>query len=332
MGEASMESERQAEAGTKSEVVSPSDVNGLMRTEARPIFIIGAGRSGTSILTWALGQHPNIMTLPETNWIAALASHLAGIYALGSSRGRYTQLSAFGVDRSTFFRAFGPGIDTLIRTSFEHRHGAAREGLRKGNQERGAFALYRSADDPKQRWVDGTPGNTGYAGLLSEIFPAARFVHIVRDPVEVVRSLLGFAHRATMFPSPQTALSYAYHQTRAGHLAEASLGVERVTRVFHREIQASPEALFRRILDFLGEQYSPDCLKPLQDRINSSGEGSPEIASELDVLMTHQMMLSMQTWFASSGEANWTIASSDEAAQLLSKYSSRPMSLPTAGA
>ena len=38
----------------------------------RPIFIIGAPRSGTSITTWVLGQHPNIQTMPETGWIASM--------------------------------------------------------------------------------------------------------------------------------------------------------------------------------------------------------------------------------------------------------------------
>ena len=32
----------------------------------KPVFIIGSPRSGTSILTWALGQHPNLYPLEET--------------------------------------------------------------------------------------------------------------------------------------------------------------------------------------------------------------------------------------------------------------------------
>ncbi len=35
----------------------------------RPIFVVGSPRSGTSILTWCLGQHPNIFPVPESNWI-----------------------------------------------------------------------------------------------------------------------------------------------------------------------------------------------------------------------------------------------------------------------
>jgi hypothetical protein len=60
---------------------------------ARPIFIIGAPRSGTSITTWALGQHPNIQPMPETAWIASLAVGGYLSHVKGSERGRYSHLS-----------------------------------------------------------------------------------------------------------------------------------------------------------------------------------------------------------------------------------------------
>src|SRR5258707_13348198 len=35
----------------------------------KPILIVGAPRSGTSILAWCLGQHPNILPQEESNWL-----------------------------------------------------------------------------------------------------------------------------------------------------------------------------------------------------------------------------------------------------------------------
>jgi len=35
----------------------------------QPVFVVGMYRSGTSILTWALGQHPNLWALDETGWL-----------------------------------------------------------------------------------------------------------------------------------------------------------------------------------------------------------------------------------------------------------------------
>jgi hypothetical protein len=42
----------------------------------KPIFVVGSPRSDTSILSWCLGQHPNILVLPESVWM--------GDFAIGS--------------------------------------------------------------------------------------------------------------------------------------------------------------------------------------------------------------------------------------------------------
>src|ERR1051326_1981074 len=44
---------------------------------ARPIFIVSTGRSGSTILTWCLGQHPNIIPQEESNWLGAFAIYAA---------------------------------------------------------------------------------------------------------------------------------------------------------------------------------------------------------------------------------------------------------------
>jgi hypothetical protein len=47
------------------------------RQENRPIFVVGSPRSETSILTWCLGQHPNILPLAESGWMGDLQLTLA---------------------------------------------------------------------------------------------------------------------------------------------------------------------------------------------------------------------------------------------------------------
>src|SRR6266851_5942678 len=80
----------------------------------KPIFIVGSPRSGTSILSWCLGQHPNILVQEESNWLGRFAIDVAMAYERGTLRGELAQLSALDVQREEFFAIFGSSINKLI--------------------------------------------------------------------------------------------------------------------------------------------------------------------------------------------------------------------------
>jgi hypothetical protein len=232
-----------------------------MDEAARPIFIVGSGRSGTSILTWSLAQHPNILPLEETYWIAKLAVALGPIYDLGTGRGKRSQLSAAEITNAQFYECFGSAVDRLIRDSETRRH---RQGA---NEE---FKRRRSPLDPKRRWVDGTPENSFYIAALSELFPAAKFIHILRDVQSVVKSLMNFANLGVANFSEQAAYQKWTKSVRACVQAEGALGPDKVYRIKHSDLVHAPEAVLRGCLDFLEEPFCLDCLKPLKTKINSS--------------------------------------------------------------
>jgi len=75
-----------------------------------PIFVIGSYRSGTSILTWSLGQHSNIFPLEETNWIYKLGVYLDSLYHLGTANGEFSNLSSMGITRTKFYESFGKHV------------------------------------------------------------------------------------------------------------------------------------------------------------------------------------------------------------------------------
>src|SRR5215213_5143182 len=80
----------------------------------KPIFVVGSPRSGTSILTWCLGQHPNIFPVPESNWMGNFAVNVAIAYKLGASRGDRSILSAMDIREDELFVIFGNRINDLI--------------------------------------------------------------------------------------------------------------------------------------------------------------------------------------------------------------------------
>lgn len=243
----------------------------------RPIFIIGAPRSGTSITTWAVGQLPNVQTMPETSWIAPMstAAHLA--FGYGSSRGRYSHLSNVAYPHRHFMRRMGEAIDAIVQDCFVERchrlYGdfEANGELRPSTElESTAFQVRHSVDEPKQRWIDGTPYNTYFTWALAQMFPEAVFIHNLRRPEDVATSLEGFDKLGADPLALVDGLNVWSSHTEAAWLTERALGKRRVYRLHFDRIGSDSEAVFREVAEFIGEPYTSDMLAPLRTRINSS--------------------------------------------------------------
>src|SRR5262249_8717023 len=128
-----------------------------------PVFIIGSPRSGTKILARSLAKHTRLWTSSaESNFLYHLfgGGHLENAFQTAGSRPSRphgTWLAKEGVAKSEFFRFVGLGLN----------------------------ALYASRSGGK-RWIDHTPLYTLMVDTLSELFPGARFLHILRDGRRVV--------------------------------------------------------------------------------------------------------------------------------------------------
>jgi hypothetical protein len=276
----------------------------------KPIFVVGSPRSGTSILAWCLGHHPNIFPVPESSWMGDFAVNVAKGYQIGAARGIFSILSAMSISRDEFFSHIGRSLNSLI---LKHRGDLDRKRLtiavqrllkKKGfyfgevtgeldaatsaairqyeiaNEANGvvypelvnSLRTAASNSEYKTRWVDQTPEYSFHICGLRKLFPCALFVHIVRDVDSVVRSLLNF-HRIAgthVVANEEEAYKYWLRTVRACLKAEEAYGPHVVYRLRYTALIEKPEATLRSLLDFLGEPYSAKCLEPLSERINSS--------------------------------------------------------------
>ena len=231
---------------------------------ARPIFVVGSPRSGTSVLAWCLGQHPNIFPVPESNWMGDFAVNVAISYEVGAARGNLSILSAMEITRAGFFANFGQSINDLILA-----HRAVLEQKRKLDT---SSTRKHTSVGSKARWVDGTPEYSLHICGLRKLFPGALFIHLVRDVDAVVRSLLNF-HRISgihLVANEEVAYDHWLRRVKACLKAEQAYGPHVVRRMSYSTLVENPELAMQSLLSFVGEPYSARCLEPLSERINSS--------------------------------------------------------------
>jgi hypothetical protein len=238
----------------------------------KPIFVVGSPRSGTSILTWCLGHHPNLFPVPESNWLGDFAVNVAIAYQIGAARGDHSILSAMDIGDSELFAAFGQSINDLIlrhRTDLETKRETRTIELKVEPRWLEATSM---AAGPKTRWVDGTPEYSFHIYGLRKLFLQARFIHLFRDVRAVVRSMLNF-HRVAgiqLVANEEEAYRYWIRTVSACLMAECAYGPNVVHRVRYADFIDSPESTMRSLLNFLEEPYTAKCLEPLELRINSS--------------------------------------------------------------
>jgi len=235
----------------------------------KPIFVVGSPRSGTSILGWCLGQHPNIIPLEESDWIGDLAIDLAIYYQIGTARDDYSLLSSMDVKKAEFFALFGKSMNDLI---LQHRVDLERNRWRHAAGPTAPSDLLAATYNAKTRWVDATPEYSLHICGLRKLFPEALFIHIFRGVTSVVRSMLHFHHVSgqSLVANVQEAYSYWLRTVSNCLLAERAYGPNVVFRIRHSDLVDAPEGTLRSILSFLSEPFAPECLQPLAQRINSS--------------------------------------------------------------
>jgi hypothetical protein len=276
----------------------------------KPIFVVGSPRSGTSILAWCLGQHPNIFPVPESNWMGQFAVNVGVSYGIGTARNDYTILSAMDIREEELFASFGQTINDLI---LRHRKDLPWfKGKRK---------ITRPPTEPKMRWVDGAPYYSLHIYALRKLFPEAVFIHVLRDVRDVVRSMLNF-HRVVagthLVQNEQQAYKHWLRMVKACVQAERAYGSDVVHRLPYTSLIDDPVGAIRSLLDFVGEPYCATCLEPLSRRINSSNVPpdfvAEDPATDPRVVQDATNLYAKLQEMAQSAEASSAVADEIEAA------------------
>lgn len=216
-----------------------------------PIFILGANRSGTTLLRLILNAHSRIAIPDEVGYFEKIHPHLTPSWrAPGFSDAAYRHFVSDALDRY-FVDLTGTDRDAL-----EARILAA--GPRDYRQPyKMALEAWARAQG-KPRWGEKTPANLFYVDVLADMFPTARFIYLARDPRAGVRSM----QHTAFFPDDVilNALSRRKHAEEAFRLLPEHVPDAQWTTVRYEDLVADPEPVARALCRFLDEPYEPAML------------------------------------------------------------------------
>ena len=141
----------------------------------RPIFVIGAERSGTTLVMALLGSHSRI-AVPEVVWYYPRFYPYLHTYGDLSQEANFRTLAeemVFGLKTPLWGMKVNPKtiLDEVIELCPEHSFA----GLYAAMHMR--FAQYMN----KPRWGEKTPHNLYFVGPMHHDFPDAQFIYVTRD-------------------------------------------------------------------------------------------------------------------------------------------------------
>ncbi|MFW5942038.1 MAG: sulfotransferase family protein [Chloroflexota bacterium] len=246
----------------------------------RPFFILGQPRSGTTLLRAIANSHPRLYVPPETGFLPFL--RIGGRAPAGDEPLTQDQAAALLEQISRLNQEW----DGLVRDPAAFYYGLC-AGREAPTVTAVLDALYRRMmGDQGERWGDKTPSYVRYITAIDRLFPAAQFVHVIRDARDTVLSARDKWEDQRHLDSYYL-LRHWVESVSAGRREGARLGPARYLEVRYEDLVARPAETVREVCDFLGETFHPamlDHTRQFQEEIAAGGKrrgGHPEVRNPI---------------------------------------------------
>lgn len=246
-------------------------------------IIVGAPRSGTTLLRLMLDAHPDVAIPPETGFLAADPALLQRL-----SRREFAD----------FIEQFPP--ETPGWQDFRVSSVAWREALENielfspANAFRTFYRLY-AARFAKTRWGDKTPSYVFCMEQIERMLPESRFIHLIRDGRDVALSW-----QKTWFAPGQDMKTLASHWKQS---VMAGLGSRKGSGhyldVRYEELIQNTASVLRRICDYISLDFQPAMLSYFEHSPARLAEHAERRRSDGTLLVGREQRLEQQRLAAS---------------------------------
>lgn len=256
---------------------------------AKPVFIVGEARSGTSLLYRMLQRHPSFHPTGGLHLVESHAMELLPDTALSVEPAPWA-LVAFMFGEDSYEQFIADVAHLRRRRNLLRRAPLSRSRLRLlawwcagEHQVVRRYFLGSLQARGAPRLLEKTPGHIAWVRHLQIAFPRARFVYITRHPVEVYAS---YRRRAESDSNAKWAdITVEDFCARWRRNLDAALAYERrrtppFTIIKYDDLTRSPEATLRKLLSFLGEDFDSECLMTIQP--DRDWEADPLLFKDID--------------------------------------------------
>lgn len=208
-----------------------------------PLFIVGVGRSGTSLLQSMLASHPLLSFSAETAFVRRFVARARLRTAISHGNLKAAEVLLKG---DSYFKR--TGIDPKILLQRVNERGAVTDAavyleMLKMQAEHNGKPI---AGDKDPRCVE-------YLGLIRAVLPDAHVIHAIRDPRDVLLS-----RKRAKWSSGRSTTAHAFAarvQLELGCQQGPALFGERYHEIIYENLVQDPEAVLGCLCDRIGVPY-----------------------------------------------------------------------------
>ena len=235
-----------------------------------PIFILGSGRSGTTVTASLMNRLPGVHIAKETGFIGQSVELLRDIADFDSRQQLIDVVNSWLVVEKWSGRASEQGFADFCQ---QHQLSGA-----------SAFIHYVWQIDSPIPWKqlsfigDNTPLYVLSIPWLLELFPDAKFMHVVRDPRDVICSVISMRFGAD---DPIVAAMEWQHALGCWLMAERMLAPANRIEIRYEDLCLSSASTLRKLVDWLGPEMMMPDLENVLNVDQAAGRGTFQSVADL---------------------------------------------------
>ena len=239
-----------------------------MANDSSPVFIVGYPRSGTTLLFHVIMSAEDFAqyNFDETHFF----SHFYKRY--GSLENK-KNLNHFLVDllSSHWFKNSDIKEESFLKN------------IDSGKFQYGIFLKtfmdLLVAKQGKKRWVEKTPWHMLYIPEILETFPAAKFIHIIRDARDVAMSICKIGWARGLFKGyPRIVIAWKWHIMKVEK--EFNDRKDKCLTLRYEDLVVKPEIVVKRINRFLGTNLDMELVN--RSRIGVIGKSNTSYSEPIE--------------------------------------------------